>query len=59
MGVWKKCKNCGTEFLGPGKCCSDACAERAARESVIQLKARKGPIYEKWKRNLKASLKRL
>lgn len=50
---------CGLEFFGTGKCCCEDHSMRRVRESVTQLKEKKGPIYDKWKSNLKKSLKRV
>jgi hypothetical protein len=56
MASVKRCAGCGFKFSGSGKCCSDACAERAVREAIKQLKEKKGPIYDRWKERLKESL---
>ena len=51
----KICPGCGKEFEGRSKYCSYTCAFPAMAESAEQLKAKKGPIYEKWKSRREAS----
>lgn len=52
----KKCPTCGKEFTGKRKYCTYLCSIPATMEANKQVKERKGPIYEKWKAKLKASL---
>ena len=54
-----KCSWCGAGFYGGGKCCSTPCAERAVQDSIKQLRDKKGVIYEKWRKGLEESIKRL
>jgi len=53
----KRCPTCGKEFTGQKKYCSYRCSIPATEETNKQLIERKGPIYEKWKARLKASIK--
>uniref|UniRef100_A0A6M3M7B6 Uncharacterized protein n=1 Tax=viral metagenome TaxID=1070528 RepID=A0A6M3M7B6_9ZZZZ len=55
----KKCPNCGREFEGKRKYCCYGCSVTATVEANKQLKDKEGPIYEKWKTNLEASLNKL
>ena len=56
MKAKKICPNCGEEFEGRSKYCTYKCSIPATLEAIEQLKNRKGPIYEKWKARLKASI---
>jgi len=59
MTILKKCPQCGAEFRGTKKYCSYICSIPATLEANKQLQEKKGPIYEKWRRNLEASVKKL
>ena len=52
-------KNCGREFEGRSKYCGFECSLNATRECIEQLRNKEGPIYEKWKARLKASIEHL
>jgi len=46
------CRDCGKEFCWPkykpNHCCPE-CSFKHVVESVSQMRAKKGPYYEKWK----------
>ena len=50
----KLCALCGAPFQGRGYYCCPEHGITALKEFNRQLKLKKGPIYEKWKANLKA-----
>lgn len=54
----KRCKLCGkiTEVSKRGYC--QDCGFQLMVDAVRQLQERQGPIYEKWKRGLEASIER-
>ena len=52
----KPCPECGLYFEGRSKYCSYECAYPAMKEAVDQILSKEGPIYEKWKARLKASM---
>jgi len=55
----KKCPTCGKEFTGKKKYCTYKCSITATEAANQQLRDKKGPIYEKWKSRLKASIEQL
>ena len=59
MTVIRKCRQCTkTKPVSPTSgLCADCAIDRIA-ESVFQQKEREGPIYDKWRRSLLASLER-
>ena len=54
----KICANpkCENEVTGKGKYCSYKCSLPAMKNAIEQLKKKEGPIYEKWKARLAASI---
>lgn len=50
------CPGCGMYFEGRSKYCSYTCALPAMADAIEQIKKKEGPIYEKWKARLKASI---
>lgn len=56
----RACKNCGNKEkkLSRSGYCADCSAQRLV-DSVRELKAKKGPKYEKWKKGMKKFLKKL
>ena len=56
----RACKSCGDEQkkLSRKGYCSNCSAQRLV-DSVVELRAKKGPKYEKWKKGMKRFLKRL
>ena len=53
------CPKCGGEIEGRSTYCCYVCSMEAVIEANKQLRDKKGPIYEKWKSRLKASIERL
>ena len=60
--VTEVCEKCKTEFQRPPgrrrRVCLE-CAMAGELDVIEQLRARRGPAYEKWKRNIKAAADRL
>ena len=56
----KKCKKCGTSSLpiSEQKMCPN-CSIKENVETGRQLKVKKGPRYDKWKKGMKKFLKKL
>jgi len=59
MAKKKICPECWHEFEGKGKYCSSKCSAKAVEEAARQLRKKEGPIFEKWKSRLKASISTL
>jgi len=55
----KTCPNCEREFEGTRKYCCYRCSVTAIVEANKQLKEKKGPIYERWKKGLAKAIERL
>jgi len=55
----KLCPQCGGPLKGKQKYCCYLCSIPAMLEAAKQIKSKEGPIYEKWKKGLKASLRRI
>ena len=59
MTVIRKCRQCTkTKPVSPASGLCAECAISNIAESVYQQQQKEGPIYEKWKRGLRASLER-
>ena len=54
----KKCENpdCEEVVTGRGRFCSYKCAIPAIKDAADQIISKEGPVYEKWKVRLKASI---
>ena len=50
---------CGDRFFGSTKCCDEGCAAAAVQDCIKQLQEKKGPIYDKWKSRIKASIEHI
>lgn len=59
MGRLKTCPTCNTVHDKRGKYCSYVCGLPAVEDAIKQLTEKKGPIYDKWKERLKASIERI
>jgi len=55
----KRCPRCTRLFMGEGKYCTSECSSAVVAETCKQLREKEGPIYEKWRARLKASIERL
>jgi len=59
MKVGKQCPECFKWFVGRSKYCSYKCSAKATEQAIKELQEKRGPVYEKWKARLKASLEHL
>jgi hypothetical protein len=55
----KVCRICGSQHEVSRRLLCRRCADRRVRESVEQLKKRRGEIYELWRRRLADSMSSL
>lgn len=46
----KPCLNCGLNHFSKGNHCSPECGMEYMTKVINQLRAKKGPYYEKWKK---------
>lgn len=53
MEHWKRCPACKGVHSKRGKYCCYACSVQAIEEANKELREKKGPIYEKWKKGIK------
>ncbi|GAH30304.1 unnamed protein product [marine sediment metagenome] len=56
MGYKTICKECKKHKRIVGKGVCEDCMAKNLQQNIKQMREKKGPMYEKWKKNLKAGL---
>lgn len=59
MRAWRYCSNCDKLHREKGNCCCPECAVAMIVKTIEQLKKKEGPIYNRWKKRMKAAARAL